>query len=105
MIRSQPRYGKGGIPCNTDKNSKAHSKEEEGPKLSGLPADFFREAEACIQELEEECQACGPRTTEGKMIKDMIDRADSDIRGIHMLRVRKIMSRDKSHGRNSNRGD
>lgn len=83
-------------PMNFEAISKAYSKEEEGPKLSWLPADFFREAEACIQELEEECQACGPRSTEGKMMKDMIDRADSDIRSIHMLRVRKVMSRATS---------
>lgn len=76
--------------------SKTFSKEEEGSKINNLPADFFREAEKCIKELEEEYQACGPRTTEGKMIKNMIARADSDIRGIHMLRVRKIMIRATS---------
>lgn len=76
--------------------SKTFSKEEECSKINNLPADFFREAESCIKELEEECQACGPRTTEGKMIKNMIDRADSDLRGINMLRVRKIMIRATS---------
>lgn len=81
---------------NYETISKTFSKEDECAKINNIPADFFREAAECIRELEDECQNCGLRSREGKMIKDMIDRAASDVKGIHMMRVRKVMSRATS---------
>ncbi len=68
--------------------------KEKNQTLKTIPADFYREAEKYIRELEKEISKINnPRSPESKMLNDEHERALSDLETIFMKRIGKVITR------------
>jgi len=74
--------------------------KEKSQALKAIQADFYREAEKYVRELEEEIgKINNPRSPESKMLNDELEGAYSDLETIFMKRIGKIITRatNQSH--------
>ncbi len=74
--------------------------KEKSQTLKAIPADFYREAEKYVRELEEDIRKINnPRSPESKMLNDELDGAYSDLETIFMKRIGKVITRatNQSH--------
>lgn len=74
--------------------------KEKNQALKAIPADFYREAEKYVRELDTEIgKINNPRSPESKMLNDEHERALSDLETIFMKRIGKVITRatNQSH--------
>ncbi|AKB26248.1 hypothetical protein MSMTP_2779 [Methanosarcina sp. MTP4] len=74
--------------------------KEKSQTLKAIPADFYKEAEKYVRELEEDIRKINnPRSPESKMLNDELDSAYSDLETIFMKRIGKVITRatNQSH--------
>lgn len=74
--------------------------KEKSQALKTIPADFYREAEKYVRELEAEIKKSNnPRAPESKMLNDELEQAISDLETIFMKRISKVITRatNQSH--------
>jgi DNA replication factor GINS len=71
--------------------------KEKNQAIKAIPADFYREADKCVRELEKEIREINnPRSPESKMLNDELEKAYSDLRTIFMNRVGKAITRARN---------